>query len=43
MKTKIYLPTDEAKTKPRPTAKGPPIFKNFSEGAVTAMADKPIF
>ena len=32
---------DEAKTRPKPIAKGPPMFKNFSEGAVAAIALKP--
>lgn len=32
---------DEAKTMPKPIAKGPPIVKNFSDGAHTAIVDRP--
>ena len=32
---------DAAKTAPKPIAKGPPMFKNFSLGAHTATVDKP--
>ena len=34
-------PIDEANTSPNPIANGPPIFKNFSDGAVAAIALKP--
>lgn len=49
MKNKFYkkkkgidsLPMDAAKTAPKPIAKGPPMFKNFSLGAQTATVDRP--
>lgn len=32
---------DEAKTRPKPMANGPPIYKNLSFGAQVAIVDKP--
>ncbi len=32
---------DDIKTTPRPIARGPPMYKNLSLGAVTAIVDKP--
>lgn len=36
-----YLPILEANTRPKPQARGPPILRNFSFGAQTAIADRP--
>lgn len=38
---KNIVATDEAKTTPNPIARGPPIYKNFSDGAHTATVDNP--
>lgn len=37
----IYSPREEANTTPKPTANGPPMFKNFSLGAHMATVDRP--
>jgi hypothetical protein len=36
------LPIEEANTSPRPTARGPPMFRNFSLGAHIATVDNPV-
>ena len=36
-----YSPREEAKTTPKPTASGPPMFRNFSLGAHMATVERP--
>jgi hypothetical protein len=35
------LPIDAARTMPRPMARGPPMYRNFSLGAHTASIERP--
>lgn len=37
----MYVPIDDAKTKPKPMPSGPPMFRNFSLGAHMATVDNP--
>ena len=36
-----FLPSDTMQTQLRPIARKPPMFKNFSDGEVAAIMDKP--
>lgn len=41
LRSEEHRPSDEAKTTPKPTASGPPMFRNFSLGAHMATVERP--